>query len=168
MSWKTITASDVLEECLPQEAAAIATVQGKNSLPNILARVVASIRGYIIGGGYPVTTDETKIPEGLFADAIDITRWRMLCVIPKNAQIQTEIRKEQADKADAKLKLIAAQDFSVEKPDDVAAVNTQTGCWNSENKIIMRTHPVPRPATQFSPRKNSYANPDAPQDSAAD
>ena len=37
----------------------------------------------------------------------------------------------------------------------------QAGMWNSENKLIMRTHPVIKPGPQ---RADDYANPDAPQD----
>src|SRR5258708_39661441 len=52
---------------------------------------------------------------------------------------------------------IPTKKFVVEPP--IAEINPRTGNWNSENKILMRTHPVPRPATQFTPQINTYANP---------
>jgi hypothetical protein len=52
------------------------------------------------------------------------------------------------------------QQFNVEPPIPPAS-NLQAGCWNSENKLIMRTHPVVKPGPQGT---NAYANPDAPDD----
>ncbi len=164
MSWATPTADDVLSEFTQQEIDQIKKIQGAANLPGILARVVAEIRDYIRSGGYALdATDETTIPLGLHNDAITLARWRLLIALPQAKNLQSDARKEATERAEKKLLLIADQKFSVEPP-DASAGTAKIGSWNSENKIIMRTHPVPRPATQFSPQTGKYSNPDATED----
>jgi len=77
-------------------------------------------------------------------------------------QLQTEERKLAYEDALKKLQLIADQKFAPEPiPGDTT---NRGGNWNSESKLIMRAHPIPRPATQFTPQINTYANPTAPPD----
>ena len=171
MSWEILTTEDVLSQFTMAEAAAIRTLQGSGTgsgfpFVNIdlkVANVVDEVRGYIIAGGYQVDPIlDTTIPEGLFEDAIAIARWRLLIATPSFRQLQTEERKLAFDDALKKMALIAAQKFFVEPP--IPETNPRTGNWNSENKLIMRTHPIPRPATQFTPQINAYANPTATGD----
>lgn len=171
MSWEILTTEDVLSQFTMAEAAAIRTLQGSGTgsgfpFVNIdmkVAHVVDEVRGYIIAGGYSVDPIlDTTIPVGLFEDAISIARWRLLIATPSFRQLQTEERKLAFDEAIKKLMLVAAQKFFVEPP--TPYVNPRTGNWNSENKLIMRTHPVPRPATQFTPQINTYGNPTGPSD----
>lgn len=171
MSWEILTTEDVLSEFTIAEASAIRTLQGSGSgsglpfgnIDVIVARAIDEVRGYIISGGYAVdpVLDNT-IPIGLFADAVAIARWRLLIATPSFRQLQTEERKLAFEAAIAKLMLIAQQKFVVEPP--VPEVNPRTGNWNAENKLIMRTHPIPTPATQWTPQIDTYANPDAPED----
>ena len=164
-TWTTPSAADVMSEFTPQEAATIKGIQGASNLPGILARVVAEIRDYIRSGGYALdTTDETTIPLGLHNDAITLARWRLLISLPQLKTLQSEGRKEATDRAEQKLLLIADQKFSVEPPDSATAGTAKIGSWNSENKIIMRTHPVPRPAAQFDTQPGQYSNPDGQED----
>src|SRR5712672_70618 len=171
MAWEILTTEDVLSQFTIAEAAAIRTLQGSGTgsgLPFVnidmkVAKVVDEVRGYIIAGGYagdPIL--DTTIPAGLFEDAITIARWRLLISTPSFRQLQTEERKQAFEDALKKLALVAAQKFFIEPP--IPETNPRTGNWNSENKLIMRTHPVPRPATQFTPQINTYANPTAPMD----
>jgi len=53
----------------------------------------------------------------------------------------------------------------VESPDniDTNAAPQNRGNWNSEPKLIMRTHPVPLPSEQLPPG-GGYANPQGPTD----
>jgi hypothetical protein len=171
MSWEVLTTEDVLSEFTIAEASAIRSVMGSGSgsglpfanIDVIVGDVIDEVRGYIIAGGYEVdpVLDNT-LPIGLFVDAIAIARWRLLIATPSFKQLQTEEREKAYEAAIKKLLLIAAQEFAVEPP--IEPVNPRTGMWNSENKILMRTHPVPRPGTQFTPQINTYANPDAPED----
>ncbi len=164
MSWAAPTADDVMSEFTTQEADTIKKIQGASNLPGILTRVVAEIRDYIRSGGYALDlTDETTLPLGLHNDAITLARWRLLISLPQLKTLQSDGRKEATERAEKKLLLIADQKFSVEPPDATAG-SAKIGSWNSENKIIMRTHPVPRPAAQFSPQTGKYSNPDATED----
>jgi len=171
MSWEILTTEDVLSEFTLSEAAAIRQLQGSGTgsglpfanIDEIVVHAVDEVRGFIIAGGYAVDLIlDTTIPIGLFEDAIAIARWRLLIATPSFRQLQTEERRLAFDEAMKKMFLIAAQEFFIEPP--IPEVNPRTGNWNAENKLIMRTHPVPRPATQFTPQINTYANPDAPAD----
>jgi hypothetical protein len=168
MAWSTPTADDVLSEFTPSELATISTILGKSPFDNtaplsaVLSRVVDEMRGYINAGNYTLDADSTTIPKGLFNDAIAISRWRFLISAPQFKQLQTDERKELYTAAMSKLTLVSEQKFAVEDPLPIADVTSST--WNSENKLIMRTHPVPYPGAQFTPQTGTYANPDAPPD----
>lgn len=171
MSWEILTTEDVLSEFTLSEAAAIRQLQGSGTgsglpfanIDTIVAHAVDEVRGFIAAGGYAVDLIlDTTIPIGLFEDAIAIARWRLLIATPSFRQLQTEERRLAFDEAMKKMFLIAKQEFFIEPP--IPDVNPRTGNWNSENKLIMRTHPIPRPGTQFTPQINTYANPDAPED----
>lgn len=160
MPWETLNTDDVLSEFTPNEAATIRNIQGSGSgsgppftnIDVIVARTIDEVRGFIMAGDYAVdeTADDT-LPRGLFADGIAIARWRVLIALPQLRQLQTEERKKAFDDAMAKLNLIAAGEFTVEPPLP-PDTDFSAGCWNSESKILMRTH------------GDAYANPDAPAD----
>lgn len=179
MSWQIFTTEDAISQFTQAETAAIRSLQGSGSgwgsgsgtqyanVDIIVARVIDEVRGYIISGDYAVDeTNDKTLPIGLFDDAIAIARWRLLIATPSFRQLQTEERKLAFDKAMEKLQKISDHLFMVEPP--TPEQNPRTGMWNSENKLIMRTHPVPRPGAQFPPTPNMYANPDAPEDTPND
>jgi len=177
MSWEKLVTEDVLSEFTPSEAAAFRILQGSGSgsgsgpeiYPNIdviVGRCIDEVRGYILAGGYPLDlVNDDTLPMGLFNDAIAIARWRLLISAPQFLQLQTTERKDAFDRALAKLLLVSEQQFDVEPP--TPDIGIKTGLWNSENKLIMRTHPIPKPSTQFTPQTDTYANPDAPEDAQA-
>ena len=77
----------------------------------------------------------------------------------------TPQRKELADKAEAALEKMASRTFGAIEPP--AAPTGNLGNWNSENRLVMRTHPIPPMQTQVStapPNTPPYANPAAPGD----
>ena len=167
MAWVAFTTAHVLSEFTPNEAASIRNLQGSGSGPGyvnidvITARTVDEVRGFILAGDYAIDdTNNNTLPKGLFADAIAIARWRTLIAAPQLKQLQTAERQKAYEDALAKMNKIADQQFNVEPPIPPTA-NLQAGCWNSENKLIMRTHPVIRPGPQGT---DDYANPGAPQD----
>ena len=171
MSWEVLTTEDVLANFTIAEASSIRSVMGSGSgsglpfgnIDEIVGTAIDEVRGYIIAGGYALpATPDNVIPVGLFDDAIAIIRWRLLIAVPSFLQLQTEVRRQAFEEALKKLFLISQQKFAIEA--DVTPVNPRTGQWNAENKVIMRTHPVPRPGTQFTPQTNAYANPNAPTD----
>jgi hypothetical protein len=171
MAWIAFLTSHVLSEFTPNEAASIRNLQGSGSGPGyvnidvITARTVDEVRGFILAGDYAIDdTNNNTLPKGLFADAIAIARWRTLIAAPQLKQLQTAERQKAYEDALAKMNKIADQQFNVEPPIPPAS-NFQAGCWNSENKLLMRTHPVPKPGSQFGPEgADDYANPDAPPD----
>ncbi len=171
MAWEVLTTEDVLSEFTIQEAAALRTLQGSGSgsglpfanIDYIVVNVIDEIRGYIVAGGYDVDlVFDNTIPTGLFEDGIAIARWRILIAVPMLKQLQTEERRLAYEEAIKEMLMIAKGEFFVEPP--IPSIIPRTGNWNSENKLIMRTHPVPRPATQFTPQIDTYANPDGPAD----
>ncbi len=176
MTWEVLTTEDVLNQFTVAEASAIRSTMGSGSgsgLPFVniddkVIRVVDEVRGYIAAGGYALdeTSDPRTIPLSLFEDAIAIVRWRLLIVLPAFKQLQTEERHDAYKDAIAKLMMIAQQKFALEPP--TPDTLPTAGLWNSENKILMRSHPVPRPGAQFTPQTNTYANPDAPEDTTND
>jgi len=172
MSWEVLTTEDVLAQFTLAEASAIRSVQGSGSgsgLPflNIdekVSFVTDEIRGYIFAGGYALdeTSDPRTIPIELFEDAITIARWRLLISLPGFAQLQTEQRRQAFEDSLKKLVAISQQKFAIDPP--VPSTLPTAGMWNSENKLLMRSHPIPRPGAQFTPQINTYANPIAPED----
>ena len=172
MSWITPTPQDVLSEFTPSEVAAISNLMGgapfdsTSKLGTILTRTIAEIRGYIRSGAYATdTASDTTLPASLIPDAISLARWRFLISAPQLKQLQTQERYQDLMDSLGKLQKIANHEFNVEPP--LPSTVTRAGSWNSENKIIMRTHPTPAPSTQFQVQQNQppYANPDAPPDS---
>lgn len=163
MPWTAPTATDLLTEFNADEQAQVDTLTGDSgNLADILARVVAQVRGDIRAGGYPLDSDTTKIPDALHGDAIAIARWKFLIALPKTEELQTDARKAAYEEALAKLKRIADGDYAIEEPATVSA--PAAGSWNSANKILPRTHPQPRPGPQGA---DDYANPTAAQDEEA-
>ncbi|MEI7730179.1 MAG: hypothetical protein WCO56_11445 [Verrucomicrobiota bacterium] len=149
MAWATISADEVLSEFTPQEKTILDGIQAgtASSLAGILTRAINEVRGAIAAGNYPVGASAT-VPDGLASDVIAIARWRFLIAFPALKNLQTEARKQAFTDAQAKLKAISKQEFAVESP--TAGVQRPTGQWNSENKLVMRTHPVPPASTQFT------------------
>lgn len=170
MSWVTLTAADVTDQFTEVEASVIAGVQssGASKLPGIVSKTIAQVRDDIRSGGYALDADADTIPEGLHNDAIAIARWKLLITLSSNEEIQTKDRKAESDQALAKLERISKGQYSVEPPTGApggsggASANT-AGNWNSENKFLGRTNPVPRPGPSTAGR---YANDDAPTDAS--
>jgi hypothetical protein len=163
MGWNAITEQDVIPDGWAEKQI-IDDLNVGDALGGVIENVIGEVRGYVMAGNYPLGPDGT-IPDALRSDAIAIARWRFFLTIPKNEQLQSSERKDDFNRAMEKLKLVAQQKFAVEVT--IPPVNPATGTWNSENKLLPRTHPVPPPATQFQSTDSTarpYANPDGPQD----
>ena len=166
MSWPTAPSStDVLSEMTASEAALITRLQaGTDNLPVICARVLGEFYDAIMASGSDLDTAGT-LPLGLHSDFIALARWRFLVTLPDSSKtIQTDKREKAANQAMEKLKLIVKQEWAVQAPGAPVPANSRFGNWNSDNKIVGRTQPVPRPGVQFAPPTEEYANPTAPAD----
>lgn len=138
------------------------TMDNSNTVgAEVLLNVVREFVGAMQSGGYPVNTDDT-IPDVVRNHVINRTRWLWLIEFPQLKKLQTEERREANTAAEKVLQQLSTREMNVEPP--TAAV-TSSGNWNSENKVVGRMNPVPRPGLQS---QGGYANPDGPADQGAD
>jgi hypothetical protein len=166
MAWTAPTSAALLLRFTPQEAAGIKSLQGgTDTVSSFLSSAVAEVRDYIQAGGYPVDSDVTKLPLGLHETCYAMARWNLLISVPSMKISQTEERQKAFEAAVKKCERIANQQQAVEDPNPTTPPAQHTGGWNSENKILMRGHPTPRPSTQAGSSSSSdYANGDGPSD----
>jgi len=167
MPWTTPTETDVLNRFTPQEQAMIKNVQGAlDMIPALLADRIASARGQILAGGYALDAPGTSnIPDQIKPELMDLVRWDLLTGLPGLDKLRTAARQQAAADAKKLLDAISRQKIRVESP--TPPVNPPSGQWNSDNKLLIRTRPIPPPATQFQSEDNTappYANPTGPQD----
>ncbi len=138
-------------------------IQGSDTIgAEVLTSVVNEFRDAINGTGTPLG-DAGTIPDLVRVHVINRTRWLWLCEFPSLKIFQTEARSKLNDAAQQMLTDITTRKQPVNGPD---AVTSPVGNWNSENKIVMRMHPVPRPGTQATP-SSGYANPEGEEDQSA-
>lgn len=156
MPWIRATGEDVMSEFTPSEQTAIAGMVEDNTINAIVQRTTMEVRDAVASGGYPVDADEDAIPGGLINALISIARWRLLVSAPSFKQLQTVERHDLYKDALEKLNLIAQHKLVPELPP--AEVPPGFANWNSENKMPMRTHPVPKQSG------GAYANPNGPED----
>lgn len=162
MPWRTVSAADVLKEFTSIERATIEGVQGDNkSLDAILADTVAEFVGAMNAANYATVADGS-VPDQLRRHIIARARWGFLTSLPglKDDPMLSEARKKAAETAESILLKVNTREFgNIEAP---VASTAKQGNWNSEPRLVMRTHPIPPPASQSQP--STYANPDAPGD----
>ena len=122
---------------------------------------VARVRRAVEAGN-ALDADGTKVPKSLEDVTVRLALFRLMERI--GLPLSADQRKSR-DLDATDLQDLAKRQIRVEPPDSVDATATpeNRGTWNSEPKLIMRTHPVPPPSTQFPPGSD-YANPDAPTD----
>lgn len=127
MAWVAITERDIIDEFSESERAAHDRLKNSDALANILARVVNRFRGAILAGGGSCGTAGT-LPDSLHGEAIALARWRYLLSLPNvGTAIQSEPRKEEAQRAVDLLKRIESGGYAVEDPDSTAgAVQSPT------------------------------------------
>lgn len=164
MAWITPSDNEVLPPAA-KERASIKAIKGVDDLGQILTEVVAEFRDAIAGRENALDADGT-VPQGLAKYVRDLALWIFITrSVPKNEGIQTKERADAAKKAEDILQGIRDGSISIEPP--TGWVNTSAKNWNSENRLVMRTHPVPPPIQQAPPTSTDgrpYANPDADGD----
>jgi hypothetical protein len=165
MSWCTITIDQV--RLAPQEKTALQNIQGSTDIgAEILTNVVQEFISAMRSGNYPVVEDGS-IPDLVRLHAVNRTRWLCLCEFPALKALQTKEREALNKSAEEVLEKISIRALNVEPPPGAV---TTSGNWNSENKIVGRMHPIPRPANQpdNTNPNTGYANPDGPEDQGED
>lgn len=123
-----------------------------------IASAVARVRRAVEAAN-ELDSDVTKVPKSLEDVAVRLALFRLM------ARIGLPLSEDQRKSRDldaTDLKELSARRILVEPPDspDASATPQNRGNWNSEAKLLMRTHPVPPPTTQFSPGSDAPA--DAP------
>jgi uncharacterized protein RhaS with RHS repeats len=167
MSWITPT-TDQLWPDSSTELAGIVAVKGADDRADVLAGVVDEFRQAAAARGHPLGPDGT-VPRAWQRYVTGIACWRFVSVgVPQNEGIQSAARREANDEGQQALARIAAGEIAPELPDGYTAQNPRSGNWNSENKLLMRTHPVPPPSMQWQNQQDTsqppYANPEGPAD----
>lgn len=162
MAWRAINVTDC--KFTPAELTALAVLQGANSgLQTRLTDVAGEFLGAIAAAGYPVASDGS-VPDQLRGHILARTAWLFLNDFPALKALQTDGRKSDAAAAEAVLeKIVTLKYGAIENPNGPMS---SAGNWNSENRLVLRTHPAPRPAQQSPPSASApgYANPNGPAD----
>jgi hypothetical protein len=115
MPWNTLATTDVTAEILPDEVAALNTVQGSTSiLAGILANVIAEVQSSILVGGNQIGQSGT-VPDQIREDVIAMVRWRWFASLPKT-DLQSDFRRQQYDEAVKRMGSIRKGSEKVEIP----------------------------------------------------
>lgn len=118
-----------------------------------------------VSAGNDLDTDATKIPTSLESVAVRLALYGLMERIGLS---MSEDQRKTRDMDASDLNRLTDQKIRVELPDtvDLTLAPQNRGNWNSENRLIMRTHPVPVPSSQCGQSSSSsdYANPDGPTD----
>jgi len=137
-------------------------VGGVDPVADHLANAVARVRNAIAVTN-AVDVDPTKVPRSLK----DLTARLVLFALMNRIGLPlSQDQRDQRTTDNADLKQIAERKVRVELPDnpDPNSTPVNPGNWNANNKVLMRTDPVPCPDAQFPPSGGNYANPNAPTD----
>ena len=170
-AWVTLTVDDVMSGMTQRERDDFAKTSVGVSVPDrvtpILADLVAEIQGTIASrADNPAPPDETSIPSEFKARAVSIARWRILISIP--GYNVNDSRKTDYEAAEKFFTEVAQgkRRPRAETAVGAAAPIATSGTWNSENKIVGRMNPTPKPGSQTS-GTGRYANDEAPEDDAS-
>ena len=117
MAWATLSVTQVISEggFSADEKATLDGLAGASAvtLADTLANVIQTIRGVVTARGSEVDAAGT-IPDSFRMDAVAIVRWRWLISFSSMRQMQTEERKQAAERAEDRLDAIAEGDRSVD------------------------------------------------------
>jgi len=165
MSWRPLTAVGDEAGFTPAEQRALQAVQ--NSATGLATKATTAIRMFVGGMraiGYPVNSDDT-VPDQLRPHVLAWAVWDFVTSFPSLKSMATPERKAKRDDAQRIYERILTRAYGAIEPP--TGTDITTGNWNSEAKLIMRTHPVPPPALQFQQTQLTqplYANPNAAND----
>ncbi|MGA2749125.1 MAG: hypothetical protein ABSG59_10140 [Verrucomicrobiota bacterium] len=115
MPWNILAPTDVQNEILPDETAAINSIEGSASiLASILANVIAELQASILVGGNQIGQSGT-VPDQIREEAISIVRWKWFSSLPKT-DLQSDFRRRQYEEAMKRVEKIREGKEKVEIP----------------------------------------------------
>lgn len=141
MSWSTITVADFLAEGFnsDERTKLQSAAGGDDGLQDILDAAIAEWRGVIQAAGYAIDeTSSTTIPPSCRRHIIAQVRWQVLIKFPALRQLQTEERKDAAEKADDKLGKIEDAEASIESPETPATDVTPGPNFGTRDRYYTR------------------------------
>ena len=139
MAWSTVSVADFIAEGFnaSERAAVQAAAGGDDGLSAILTAAIGEWRGAIAAAGGAVDTDTTTVPPQVRRHLIASARWALLIKFPALKAMQTDARKEAAERAEEVLEQIAKGDLPVEPPDDTDSL--AGGSSGGQTRIAMRS-----------------------------
>jgi hypothetical protein len=172
VNWVTITADDLKAAGHGNimDRADTDAVGGVDPITESITNAIAEVRTAVRAGNR-LDVDETKIPLSLKALTVRLIIYALMMRI---GLPMSDDQQKQADRDQKRLERLLDRKLRVEPADtpETGAGPVNPGIWNSERKIIGRTHPVPPPGLQQSSVStdvsHGYADPDpdAPEDSS--
>lgn len=126
MSWITITEADLGERLAAAELTALqtaATGTHGNTVPDMLASVIAEVRGRVAANKANRLGASGTIPEELRSAALAIARWRALNRLPGVKMLQDDARRLEYTDAVAMLASVADGKFAIEQPAEPADID---------------------------------------------
>lgn len=127
MAWIELTESHLGERLAAAELAALqsaAVGAYGNTVPDVLASVVAEVRGRVAANGRNQLGASGTIPDELKAAALAIARWRILSRLPGMKSLQDEARRAEYSDALALLAAVADGKFAIQKPSEPIDADT--------------------------------------------
>lgn len=127
MAWITLTSDDLAERLAAAELTTVqtaATGSYGDPVPDVLASVVAEVRGRVAAHASNRLGAAGTIPAELRAAALAIARWRVLSRLPGVRMLQDDARRLEYSDALSLLSAVSRGDFAVEQPDEAVEVDT--------------------------------------------
>jgi hypothetical protein len=166
-NWTAITADDLKAAGYGTivDVAQTRAVGGTDPVVFAISSAVARVRRSVQAAN-ALDVDPTKVPNSLEALTV---RLALYALCERIGQPLTDDQRDTKRNDNSDLMRIADRKVRVEPADnpDANAGPVNPGMWNSERKLIMRTHPTPAPGVQFPSDDSGYANPDAPTDATS-
>lgn len=156
MPWRLTSVADITQDFTPAETIVLRSVQNSTArLATKLTDTVGEFLDAIEATGFVVLRNGS-VPDQIRLHVQALACWRWLCSFPQYEKIKTKEREKAAADALVIYKQICNKTFgAILSP---SGTNYATGNWNSENKLIMRTHPVPPPGLQFPATANAASD----------
>ncbi len=139
MAWQTVTVADFIAEGFnASERSAVQTAAGgDDGLQAILDAGIAEWRSAINAADVELDADTTTVPPNVRRHLIAVCRWQLLIKFPALRAMQTDARKEAADRAEDMLMDIAKGELPVEPAQEDATLNG--GATGGQVRIAMVT-----------------------------
>lgn len=141
MPWSTITVAEFLLEGFntTERASVLSAAGGDDGLATILTAAIAEWRGVIAAAGADLDADTTTVPPSTRRHIVAQCRWQLLVKLPNLPMLQTDARKEAAERAEEVLEMIAKRELPVEPPEEDDDEDLTGGSSGGQARLPMRT-----------------------------